>query len=204
MNESVLSPIDLRSQNDAYVWASEANVKRPWRNEFFDSFVEQLQTSSNPVKRVLELGSGPGFLAEKILSAFTDIEYVALDFSPAMHAIANERLKAFANRITYVERDFLDEHWFAGLGQFDCVVTNQAVHELRHKSRAPKLHQQVRRHLLNGGVYLVCDHYLGEDGMQNNELYMTPNEQNEALLQAGFKVVKEVKRLKGLVLQSAQ
>jgi len=90
-----------------------------------------------------------------------------------------------------------------GLSPFDAVVTNQAVHELRHKQRALGLHVQVRSLLSRGGLYLVCDHYLGEDGMKNAELYMSEDEQRAALSAAGFVRVERVVSLRGLVLHRA-
>jgi len=69
-------------------------------------------------------------------------------------------------------------------------VTNQAVHELRHKSLAPRLHMQVRSILHEGGLYLVNDHFAGPDGMSNDELYMTREEQIEALRVAGFSEIQ--------------
>jgi hypothetical protein len=82
-------------------------------------------------------------------------------------------------------------------------VTMQAVHELRHKSRASKLHQQVKDLLHTDGHYLVCDHYSGIDAMQNTELYMSAIEQKAALLDAGFSNVKLILDKKGLVLHEA-
>jgi hypothetical protein len=38
---------------------------------------------------------------------------------------------------------FLDSDWSVGLGEFDCIMTNQAVHELRHKRHAIHLHIAV-------------------------------------------------------------
>jgi predicted methyltransferase len=43
-------------------------------------------------------------------------------------------------------------------------MTNQAVHELRHKRHARELHRQVARLLTPGGSYLVCDHFCGPGG----------------------------------------
>lgn len=65
------------------------------------------------------------------------------------------------------------------------------------------LHRQVRPLLLGTGAYLVCDHYVGEDGMRNDQLYMSVEEQRQALLTAGFSHVVEVMRKGGLVLHSA-
>lgn len=90
-----------------------------------------------------------------------------------------------------------------GLGTFDHVITNQAVHELRHKRYAEPLHKQVRSVLQLEGTYLVSDHYFGEDGMKKEGLYMTVEEQRQTLLTAGFTRVEELLRHGGMVLHSA-
>jgi hypothetical protein len=53
------------------------------------------------------------------------------------------------------------------------------------------------------GSYLVCDHFAGHGGMDNGDLYMTVDEQREALLSAGFGCVREVLRKQGMVLHHA-
>jgi len=63
-------------------------AKRPWRVEFFEAFAAAIaQAAQGRFVRILELGSGPGFLAEHLLKALPSIEYVALDFSPAMQSL---------------------------------------------------------------------------------------------------------------------
>ncbi len=179
--------------------------KRPWRVDFFQRFAGQISARSGkrPV-HVLELGSGPGFLAQHLLESVDNIDrYVALDFSPAMHELAQARLGGHACRVEFVERDFLQECWSHGLGSFDVVVTHQAVHELRHKRHAVAFHRQVATLLNRSGAYLVCDHHAGDGGMKNTELYMRVDEQSQALLQAGFKSVALVHQHGGLVLHSA-
>jgi SAM-dependent methyltransferase len=193
--DDVVSPIDLRSPVDAAEWERTAMEKRPWRADMFARIAEQLAGRT----RVLELGSGPGFLAAHLLGRL-ELDYVALDVSAAMHELARARLGAAAARVTFVERDFLDPSWPNGLGAFDAVVTMQAVHELRHKSRAAALHAQVRG-LVPRGVYLVCDHVLGE--LTNESLYMTEAEQLAALRAAGFADVTLVARVHGLALFAA-
>ncbi len=175
------SPIDLRLMPDARDWEATALSKRPWRTEFFAGFASGIAAARNPVKRVLELGSGPGFLAEHLLSSLPAVSYVALDFSPAMHELAATRLGSLASRVQFVVRSFRESTWPDGLGFFECVVTNQAVHELRHKQYAAGLHSQVKNLLSPGGLYLVCDHFAGEGGMKNDELYMSVEEQSAAL-----------------------
>jgi cyclopropane fatty-acyl-phospholipid synthase-like methyltransferase len=75
--------------------------------------------------RILELGSGPGQLARAILERCDVDTYVALDFSPAMHAIAAEHLGELAHRVTFDVRDFREAAWAEGLGAFDAVVTRK-------------------------------------------------------------------------------
>lgn len=195
------SPIDLRQMSDARQWADEAMEKRPWRTEFFAAFADTLREGD--AHRVLELGSGPGFLAKHLLNALPEIVYTALDFSPAMHQLATDRLGDTARRVTFVERNFREPAWATGLGHFDHVVTNQSIHELRHKRRARNLHEQVRGLLEPGGRYLVCDHFSGDGGMKNEQLYMSVEEQRIALKDAGFDCVIPVLLKGGLMLYCA-
>ena len=201
MIEDVPSPIDLRRMEDARQWAESAMSKRPWRTEFFAAFASLIGNAS--ASRVLELGSGPGFLAEHLLRSNSTLHYIALAFFSAMHELAVQRLGDLAGRVQFVERSFLEAAWPEGLGQFEFVVTNQAVHELRHKRHAPVLHAQVKQVLCPGGAYLVCDHFFGEGGMKNDQLYMSVEEQKQALLAGGFTSVKQVMLKGGLVLHNA-
>jgi len=203
MNDDVPSPIDLRQMPDAAEWEQSAMSKRPWRREFFAQFADQIAAAPKKVHRVLEIGSGPGFLARHLLETLSDISYVLLDFSPAMHELATSRLIGLENRIRFIEKDFKQENWYKSLGRFDCVVTNQAVHELRHKRHATQLHSQVRGILEREGLYLVCDHFVGDGGMTNTQLYMSVEEQKQALLAAGFIRVEEILTKGGLVLHRA-
>jgi hypothetical protein len=50
------------------------------------------------------------------------------------------------------------------------------------------------------GVYLVCDHFYGDGGMSNDQLYMTVDEQRLALLNAGFADVTQGLLKSGIVL----
>lgn len=203
IKQEIPSPIDLRLMSDAQEWANTALYKRPSRTEFFSEFIKTISNSNYPIKNILELGSGPGFLAECLLNHLTDIHYTAMDFSAAMHQLASERLGKLSSRVEWIERSFKDEQWNKNLGIFDCVVTMQAVHELRHKQYASKLHCQVRQILRPCGFYLVCDHYYGSGGMQNDQLYMSISEQRDALHKSGFNHVVQLMKKESLVLHYA-
>jgi ubiquinone/menaquinone biosynthesis C-methylase UbiE len=198
----VQSPIDLRSLKDAAEWANAAMEKRPWRVDFFDVFASEIASHSESAE-VLELGSGPGFLAAHLLTQLPQLNLHLLDFSEAMHSLARERLGTKASSVEFIARSFREPNWSADMQSFDCVITNQAVHELRHKRHAVDLHSAVRTLLKPQGSYLLCDHYVGGDGMRNDQLYMTIQEQKTALLAAGFSRVDQLLAKGGLVLNRA-
>ena len=174
------------------------------RAHFFQRFVQELQSLDVSPLQILELGSGPGFLARCILDAIPSAEYAMLDFSPAMHHLAREQVRPHIGRTRQLLVDFKDVAWTVGLGEFDAVVTHQAVHELRHKKHAATLHRSARTLIRPHGFYLVCDHYVGSDGMSNASLYMNIVEQRAALQAAGFVSVERLFEMKGLVLHRAR
>lgn len=200
--EDVPSPIDLTSPKDAAEWEETALQKRPCRTEFFERFAEEVAKKPGPVS-ILELGSGPGFLAQHLLACLPGATMHLLDNSNAMHALARDRLGELASRARFILESFKEPDWPDRVGTFDFVVTNQAVHELRHKRHAEGLHRQVRSILKPGGAYLMGDHYCGPGGMANDQLYMTIDEQQAALRASGFAQVTELLRKGGLVLNHA-
>ena len=198
----VPSPINLKDPATAAKWAAEVNRRRPYRAVLFQRMAEELRGLSGSGLSLLELGSGPGLLAHALLEAVPVQTYTLLDFSDAMHSLARARLVEARNCI-YVTADFSKQGWSADLGTFSAVVTLQAVHELRHKRRAKVLHSVVRELLAPGGLYLVCDHFAGLDGMQDTDLYATIEEQALALSRAGFRSVRLLHRVGSLALHRA-
>lgn len=75
--------------------------------------------------------------------------------------------------------------------------------DLRHPEHVA-LHCAVRDTLRDGGAYLVCDHFAGEAGMQNAELFMSLDEQLNALRAAGFVDVECVLQVGTLALHRAR
>lgn len=183
----VPSPIDFRQMENAIAWERQA-MDRPFRREFFDAFAHELRKLGKATPRVLELGSGPGFLALHLLHQLPHTDLNLLDFSPAMHNLARRRLGELAAGVTFIERDFTADNWRDGLGMFDAVISIQAVHELRHKRYATTLHRQVLDLLQPDGQYMMCDHFYGEGGMGNDQLYMSLTEQQDSLTSAGYDV----------------
>lgn len=201
MND-VSSPIDLRNYEDAFEWQETANIKRPWRKDFFDYYVELMKTNRSDPCHILELGSGPGFLAQHLLSQLDHIEYTAFDFSEVMHQLAQEKLNSSEqSRAKYFVGNFKESNWQNALDQkYDFIIIHQALHELRHKQHAANFHKIVRTLLNPDGIYLVCDHLCVPHAMQNNQLYMNKQEHLDALSQASFQEIKMPLEIEGLCL----
>jgi SAM-dependent methyltransferase len=203
MNEQdVPSPIDLCDPRDALEWERTAQA-RPGRAEIFQAFGRELGALGKRPLTVLELGSGPGFLADYLLDAVPEIRLTLLDFSVPMHHLARARLGQRAAEVTHVLRNFKEPGWSQGIGPFDAVITNQAVHELRHKRHAARLHAAVKDILKPGAPYLVSDNFFEEGGLGNDQLNMTVAEQRDALLHAGFSEVALVVTAGRLVMHRA-
>ena len=196
--QPVPSPINLRNMVDARQWAAEANDKRPYRYDVMQVICNKLAELG--VSDVIEIGSGPGFLAEQVLERLPAVRYTAYDFSEAMHTIARERL---ADTVNYIVGDFMDDGWEQALGKFNAVLALQCVHETRHKLAAPKLFQAIYNLLHDNAVFLYCDHFYEDTGGKAKELFMTETEQQQALINAGFEEVKQLLRIGTLSLWQA-
>jgi ubiquinone/menaquinone biosynthesis C-methylase UbiE len=154
-------------------WAEAADRKRPWRSQIREHIAGRVATLA-PGARVLELGSGPGFLAERVLQRCRHLEsYTLLDFSESMLAMSQERVAAFP-AVSFVLASFKSEDWASRVvGRFHCVLSMQAVHELRNKCHAPRLYEQIFRVLTVPGGIMICDHTPFDDSPSSTALYMT-------------------------------
>lgn len=190
-------PVDVpsahRFHDVAYVREWEADVlQRPERPALLAAFVDAL--AGRQCARVLELGSGPGILAERLLDERPDVdEYVCVDYSEPMHDLARARLVRHGRRVVHEVRDFRTSGWSRRLGVAGAVVTLQAVHELRHASRIPAFYAAVHGLVQPGGRFVMGDLVNGAEHDAANCL--TVAEHADALRGAGFTDVRVVLEL---------
>jgi cyclopropane fatty-acyl-phospholipid synthase-like methyltransferase len=195
---------DWDSAAEAAAYGEAADQARPWRSKIRDHIAARVATLA-PRARVLELGSGPGLLAHRVLQRCPNLEtYTLMDFSEPMLALSRERLAAFP-AASFVLASFKSEDWTRRVGgRFDCVVSMQAVHELRHKQHAARLYEQVYQVLAVPGLVLVCDHTPFDESPRSIALYMTEQEQQQALAQARFTNVHVELAMNGLMLYAGE
>ena len=191
---------DLQDLEGARAWVESADVKRPERAQMRTLIVARLR-SLVPGARVLELGSGPGLLAEHALRECTKLGgYTLFDFSEPMLQMSRDRVGRFPSA-TFILDDFRREHWTSRVdGPYDAIVSMQAVHEVRHKRHVPHLYRQIHSVLAAAGLFLVADRLPLDDTRRSRSLFMTANEQLEALTDAGFKNVRQLTSSDALVL----
>lgn len=195
---------DWDSAAEAGAYGDDADRRWPWRSQIREHIADRVARLPSRT-RVLELGAGPGLLAHCVLQRCPDLErYTLLDFSEPMLALSRQRLAAFPVA-SFVLESFKSEDWIRRVGaEFDCVVSMQAVHELRHKRHAARLYEQVHQALAVPGLFMVCDHTPFDDSPRSLALYMTAEEQQRTLAAAGFSNVRVELSMNGLLLHAGE
>ena len=192
----------------AYVkhWTESISRYRPERSRLFEVFAAEAARIKKSALSVLELGCGPGFLAEALLKNCEIARYTLVDFSPQMLDLSRTRLAKFQDRTVFIQADFKKADWAAGIGPgFDLIVSLQAVHELRHASRIPKLYAQLHSLLLPEGTILICDHVNSSSPSGHRAAhFMTVKEHLSTFKEVGFIKAREICPAADLSLMAAE
>ena len=88
-------------------WADRFQIT-PDRPSCFDTLGDILENFISDNGMILELGSGPGYLADYLTDRFSRCFYRCADFSEAMLPLANERLGSRRAAAKLTKADLLD------------------------------------------------------------------------------------------------
>ncbi|MEU6660000.1 class I SAM-dependent methyltransferase [Streptomyces sp. NPDC046821] len=117
--------------------------------------------SGTSVRRVLDIGSGPGVMTCALAEAFPDAEAVAVDGAPALldRALARAERTGLGGRVTVRHAELpgdleADENGLPGLGEADLIWSKQAVHHLGDQQGAL---DALAGTLRPGGVLAVAE-----------------------------------------------
>lgn len=133
-------------------------VPTPDRLELFNIILSELKSHIPPNGRVVELGIGPGYLADHLLRAMPGIQYHGIDFSSPMLDIARQRLRPHSARITYVKAGLVKDQWWMGIPKpVNAIVSTWALHDLGSQENVEVVYKNCAEVLQNGGMLLNGD-----------------------------------------------
>ena len=126
------------------------------RSEGESTLLEFIPTST---RRILDLGTGDGRLLNLVREELSrrghsDIEAVAVDFSPTMLDAVRRRFAG--DSFVRVVAHNMDEP-LPALGRFDAVISSFAIHHLEHE-RKRALYAEIYGVLTPGGVFCNLEH----------------------------------------------
>jgi SAM-dependent methyltransferase len=112
----------------------------------------------------VELGPGPGLLAELLLAELPHMSYIGLDSSELLLAYARNRLAPFGPHARLIQADLNAEGWLAQLpDQIHAIISLQAMHDLGDESQINRVYGLARRLLVPGGLLLNADFVVPPD-----------------------------------------
>ena len=118
--------------SDAFVqgWANRFRPN-PERLRLFHTMYAELEKVMGENGRIVELGIGPGYLAQFLLEKMPGIQYVGVDFSQPMLKLAQTRLTPYQTRLQFIQANLITEEWWHNIPQpINGIVTIWALHDL--------------------------------------------------------------------------
>lgn len=155
------------SSKAAQAWVERWDLQQqnylPDREDRFTAMIDAVEAAGRPDTLVLDLGSGPGSLAIRLLRRMPAATVVAVDADPLLLALGTSAWRDLAG-LRFADADLRSAGWSAGLGlerQPDAAVSTTALHWLTERALAA-LYAELARLLRPGGMVLNGDH-LRED-----------------------------------------
>ncbi len=148
---------DFQDPEYARDWSNQF-VPSPSRLILFDAIIDRLCEQVLPRSHIVELGIGPGFLAERLLSRLPDVTYEGVDFSGPMLQLAAERLSPYVARLILTRADLTSSDWTARLTHpIGAFVSTWTLHDLGGQIQTAKVYRDCHRHLATDGILLNGD-----------------------------------------------
>lgn len=160
----------------------------PARLQLFEMILQNIEELKVEKVSILELGIGPGFLANYLLERLLKINYEGLDFAKPMLEIAKERTQDYSQRINFTQADLINEPWIYKLKTPpNVIVSTWTLHDLFEKENILKVYKSVYEVLPSGGILLNGDFIKPEESNFEYEGgRIKPSEHLELLMLAGF------------------
>jgi len=171
-------------------WADRF-VPTPERLKLFNIILAELKSQISLNGCVVELGIGPGYLADHLLGAMPEIQYYGIDFSSPMLNIARQRLRPHSSRVTYVQADLVKDSWWTDIpSPVNAIVSTWALHDLGSQENVEL-------------VYKNCAQVLQDDGMLLNGDFIKPDRAIYEYEPGRFEIAKHIEILRRVGFKSA-
>lgn len=175
----------------------------PSRLELFDTILAEVQKITSLPIKVLELGIGPGYLAEYILGKNSSIQYEGLDYAAPMLEIAAKRNEVHKDKLIFTQTDLTTTNWGDQVkNQPDVIISTWALHDLFSQDNIFNVYQVAYNILPKGGVLLNGDFIKPETSTFEYEGgRIKPSVHLALLKKAGFRSVSIIKELEKNVME---
>lgn len=184
---------EFHKEEFANEWAQKFRPT-PDRIRLFNTILKQIKKLDKESVSILELGVGPGFLAEFLLKEINNADYLGLDFSESMLKIAASQTKSYKDNISFIQADLINENWSAKIkAKPDVVVSTWTLHDLFNGETIFKVYKSVFEILPKGGVLLNGDFIKPEESdFEYEGGRIRPSEHLKLLKSSGFSKVKSI------------
>ncbi|HEY9140767.1 MAG TPA: class I SAM-dependent methyltransferase [Bryobacteraceae bacterium] len=155
MDSSSVGAYEVPARVAAY--DADMDLMHPNRHKMVEVIMAVLAASTPEPQLVVDLGTGTGFLLDRLLRDFPNCRAVAIDGSQRMVAAAKSRLGTLAERVEFRIADFRQPDAF-GLeaNSADAVLSAYALHHLNLEEKAQLL-GHCHTLLKDGGWFLNAD-----------------------------------------------
>jgi len=139
-------------------WEKRQSRQEALRSRQFQLVADQLPFARNDAFTFLDVGSGYGALSRFLLEHFTNAIAVCHDGSEAMAKLGQQRMADLEGRFRYVVADFSKHGWSRATGgEFDAVVSCNAIHNVRAGETIEAIYTEVFALVKPGGRFLNLD-----------------------------------------------
>lgn len=144
-------------------WASRFVPTAP-RLQLFDMILAEVEKLGKPDAHVVELGTGPGYMARHILERNDKISFEALDFSDVFFDVARETIGDLCHRVVFTNADLMEQAWPSKLTrQPDAIISTWALHDLGGQQPVADVYARAYETLPKGGLLANGD-FIKPDG----------------------------------------
>jgi tRNA (cmo5U34)-methyltransferase len=120
----------------AQKYEQRADLVLPKRQEMLSLIVQLIPFGRDEPLRVLDLGTGTGVPAQRVLQGFPRANIVCVDKSAEMMEIGCAKLSEYNDRVRFVQANLEDPAWNNGLlDKFDAIVSALAFNLLTDESK---------------------------------------------------------------------